>query len=1045
MYRVVLLVVSIVLIRPHHCFAHAAASAPLGQSRADLASAQALETKGQYRAAVAAAERACAWLQDQAGAYPLELARCDLMLGRLFLRLALHGRAEPLLRRALSLREVMLGPNHPDVAEALHALGALEHARGDFARAEPLYQQALALRQVALGFMHCDVAQSLHDLGVLYHDWGKPALGETYLRRALEMRKTLLGPWHADVARSLYYATLTNIVITHKQALPIYQEALQIAENALAPEHPDVAHFYNVVSSDYYMLGRYDLAEEPAQRALQIWDTALGPNHPLVGRALITLGNVYRELGDFKRAEPLYLRSLQIRETTLGPGHFLLARSLEQLGKLYWQQKRYHEAEPLFQRAFAIRAAIPGQPQLGNSLADLAGLYERNGDPIHAELLIRQALQSTETTLRPDHPEAAELRGRLGRLRANQSDDVGAIAQFAQAIAIMERNFVRLDVPAPGILHQWAQLELARDRLGPALALLERAWSISEARFREQVVVLSESRLAALTRFQHAQAEQLYSMLRPFLGLPAAQRLVLAVALLRKGRSVEEIIELSRKLVETRDPQSRALFDEVRRLRLELAAMNRRGAQDTSLAEQQNKLKALAAQGDAVERALAKRSAPVRALTAFPAPAEIVDRVAAALKPGSVLIEFLAYTDALPLQRVSVDRAPDQRYLAVMLAPGGHTRAFDLGPAAPIERAAKALHEALSRADRDPLPAAQAAYRRLLAPLMPHLGGYHHLILSPDGALNRFPFQALHDGHDYLFESLDTSNVTSGRDLLRGVTSPHHAAAASDAVVFADPDFSLREAAETRPVRSESVQAALRGPWQGGGSTQRTLFDGRHWTGLPGARREAEAIARMFPRSRLFLGTDATAESLLAVTAPRILHMATHGFFLGADAAALSDRGSRAIRKVGESVGQSAMSLSEDPMLRSGLTLAGAKPVTALELSGLNLWGTELVVLSACDTGRGAIESAQGVLGLRRAFTVAGAASVISSLWKVDDAVTAVLMEQFYRGLAARQSRLQALREAMRTVRKTHPHPRYWAPFILIGQSGPLSLSATEQ
>ena len=231
---------------------------------------------------------------------------------------------------------------------------------------------------------------------------------------------------------------------------------------------------------------------------------------------------------------------------------------------------------------------------------------------------------------------------------------------------------------------------------------------------------------------------------------------------------------------------------------------------------------------------------------------------------------------------------------------------------------------------------------------------------------------------------------------------------------------------------------------------------------------------------------------------PGILHLATHGFFLE-DApvpegsrgvghfGALSDKGTPAPRSAGlllrsglvmagaasrsssadravvtalELAGLGAMSdkgtpapCSADPLLRSGLVMAGAASrssgadsalVTALELAGLDLWGTQLVVLSACDTGRGDVEPGQGVYGLHRAFITAGAETVVMSLWKVNDETTRVLMEAYYRNLLAGQGRAAALREAMRTLRQTQPHPHYWAPFIVLGQDAPLRSLAPE-
>lgn len=110
----------------------------------------------------------------------------------------------------------------------------------------------------------------------------------------------------------------------------------------------------------------------------------------------------------------------------------------------------------------------------------------------------------------------------------------------------------------------------------------------------------------------------------------------------------------------------------------------------------------------------------------------------------------------------------------------------------------------------------------------------------------------------------------------------------------------------------------------------------------------------------------------------------------------------------------------------------------ALEVSGLNLWGTKLVVLSACDTGRGTVQLGQGVYGLRRAFFNAGAETLVTSLWPVSDRATQDLMDRYYRNLLAGQGRVEAMRQAVMAVRAKQPHPYYWAPFIVLGKGEPL-------
>jgi CHAT domain-containing protein len=221
------------------------------------------------------------------------------------------------------------------------------------------------------------------------------------------------------------------------------------------------------------------------------------------------------------------------------------------------------------------------------------------------------------------------------------------------------------------------------------------------------------------------------------------------------------------------------------------------------------------------------------------------------------------------------------------------------------------------------------------------------------------------------------------------------------------------------------------------------------WPPLPGTRKEAETIYRLLPQAQLLLGPAATKQVLLTLDTPGILHIATHGFFREDDGAPTSTLAESRLGALGET---GPLQRSPDPLLRSGLVLAGASAqqtpsgplrreetlITALELAGLDLWRTQLVVLSACDTGRGDIKLGQGVYGLRRALVIAGAEALVASLWKVNDESTRQFMETYYRNLLAGEGRTSALRQAMRAFRRQQPHPYFWAPFIALGKDTPL-------
>ncbi|MFL5343715.1 MAG: CHAT domain-containing tetratricopeptide repeat protein [Hyalangium sp.] len=934
-------------------------------------------------------------------------------------KLQQEGRyAEALVQgeQALALREAVLGSTHPQVASCLHLLGTLHQLRGDYEQAEPPLQRALQLRDAPVSDDPLALADSLSSLANLYTEQGFFGRAMPLYQRALGIREATLGENHPDVADSLNgMARLDAKLGAYSRAEPLYQRALAIREAALGSNHPLVATSLNNLANLYREQGSYGRAEPLYQRALAIREAALGSHHPLVATSLDNLANLYRDQGLYGRGQPLGERALAINEAALGPKHPDVARTLDILASLYADQGLYSRAEPLFRRALAIRQAALGNhhPDVAYSLTSLAGLYKAQGFYARAEPLYEQALSIREAALGPSHALVAEALNNLGQLR------------------------------------------LAQQRMEEALPLLQRAFTISEQRLRHEALDFSESRLDSFLQFLRGDEEQLYTLLRAHPDNAQVQRLALTAVLLLKGRSVEEAADTSRTIYQSLGAQDRGTFERLRDLRTQLSSLALQDPGALAATDYQSRLKQLDAQGDALETDLARRSAPLRALTALPSPSEVVDRVAAALPKDSALVEFVSYRERPLLRPPGAPEAsqPGQlRYLALVLFPDARIRASDLGPAEPMELAASRLRDALARRDATFQASAQALYQMAFRPLEPLLGGTHRLFLSPDGQLGLVPFAALHDGSQFLVDTYDFTYLTAGKDLL---FRTQDRALSGSVVVLADPDFRARlpEPQATRGGAQEwdepppSLERFF--------STLRADVVERAWAPLPGTRQEAEAIQRLIPQAQLFLGPEATKERLLRLPSPPgVLHLATHGFFLG-DAPAPED--SRGVGHFGALADENLAPRSANPLLRSGLVLAGARApgpqssgaerpqldsalVTALELAGLDLWGTQLVVLSACDTGRGEVKLGQGVYGLRRALVVAGAETVVMSLWKVNDKTTRELMEAYYRNLLAGQGRAAALREAMRTLRQTQPHPHYWAPFIALGSDAPLHL-----
>jgi CHAT domain-containing protein len=670
---------------------------------------------------------------------------------------------------------------------------------------------------------------------------------------------------------------------------------------------------------------------------------------------------------------------------------------------------------------------------------DKANRLQEAGQYTAALMQSHHALSLREAVLGNEHLEVANSLNQLGNLFLQRRETPRARALLERALAIRQ---AALGKHHPDVVHtlvELARLRLAQHRLAEALPLLMQAFTLSEEYLRQELLAVSESRRMSLLQDLRTDEERIYTLLRIHPDDARVRRLALTAVLLRKGRSIEESAITSRILSRGLGAQDRAHVEQLRALRTQSATLVLRGPGSLAPAEYQRRLEELTPQGERLEADLVRRVAPLRALITLPPPAEIVERVAATLSQDEALVELVAYTNRPPHPRPGapvLEGSGPLHYLALVLFPGGRTGALDLGPAAPIDLATTDLRNALSSRDAAYALQAQTLYTLAFRPLLPLLGGVRRLFIAPDSQLGLVPFDVLHDGHHFLIEHFDFTYVTSGRDLL---PRPQFLPASNSFVIIADPLFQA--------------------PWVPPSSTPRAKLAEDPWTPLPGTRQEALALQRLVPKAQLFLGPDATKERLLQLTAPAILHIATHGFLLE-NAAAPAD--SRALLHAGSFEGGTASRRPSDPLLRSGLVLTGARAsasnlpgpsrnrpasalVTALELASLDLWGTELVVLSACDTGRGDVRPGQGIHGLRSALVIAGAETVVLSLWQVNDETTRLLMEDYYRHLLAGKGRAAALREAMRALRRTQPHPYYWAPFIALGRDTPLRTMAPDR
>jgi CHAT domain-containing protein/Tfp pilus assembly protein PilF len=972
-----------------------------------------------------------------------------------------YSSAEPLLQRSLAIWEKVLEPEHPDVAASLNNLALLYWAQGNYSSAEPLYQRSLAIREKVLGLEHPDVAASLNNLALLYWAQGNYSSAEPLLQRSLAIWEKVLEPEHPDVA-----ASLNNLALlywaqgNYSSAEPLFQRSLAISEKVLGLEHPDVATSLNNLALLYQAQGNYSSAEPLFQRSLAISEKVLGLEHPHVATSLNNLALLYQAQGNYSSAEPLFQRSLAIREKVLGLEHPDVAASLNNLAGLYQDMGNYSSAEPLLQRSLAISEKVLGleHPLVATSLNNLAGLYQDMGNYSSAEPLYQRSLAISEKVLGLEHPDVATSLNNLALLYQAQGNYSSAEPLYQRSLAISEKVLGLEHPHVATSLNNLALLYWAQGNIVRALELQNRGINIEERNLALIFTTGSEAQKSAYIATLGGTTNYIVSLqTQDAPNNSQATRLALTTILRRKGRVLDALTDSLQTLRQNLKPEDQKLLDQLAATRSQLAALLFKGTGNLPPDQYRQQVASLKAQADQLEATLSRRSAEFRS-ESQPVTVEAVQQL---IPADAALVELVQYNPFNPKATKPDEYWGTSRYAAYILHSTGEPQWVDLGEAAPINQAVANFREAIL----NPIERAQfkkevarSLDEKLMQPIRQRLGNTRNILLSPDSQLNLIPFAALVDENNrYLVENYSITYLSSGRDLLRlQNSSPSRSAP----VLVANPDFdnpgnpAVQIASnKTSPLQGGLGETALsRGTNnQRSGNIAQMRFDP-----LPGTAQEAAAIAPLLPGVTLLTKSNATENALKQVNSPSILHIATHGFFLeDVELVAPPAYGESNIFSLGRSLaaverrpGTTATPRNyENPLLRSGIALAGFNPrqsgtedgvLTALEAAGLNLRGTKLVVLSACETGLGDVANGEGIYGLRRAFATAGAESQLLSLWKVDDYGTKDLMVKYYQRLMNNEGRSEALRQVQLEMlaNPQYQHPFFWGAFIPSGDWG---------
>jgi CHAT domain-containing protein len=992
-------------------------------------------------------------------------------------------------RQVLDAHKALLGERHPVCARSLNNLASLYHGLGDHNQALPLLQRAVTIYREVGWRKHPAYLATLDNLTVLYQVTGKAREALSLSQEALATRKEELGEQHPDLLATLErLARLHTRLGSYREVLPLRQQILAIHRRTVGEKHLLYAGSLHSLASVYKAQSEYRLAVPLFKQALALRKGLTGEKDPAYASGLDSLAGCYWELGEFGLAHDLCKRALDLRKQTLGEKHPDYAHSLYSLALVHMSMGDYPVALPLARKSVEVYKAVHGEKTLGYcyALHTLAVLHVVRGDrktgqeqlervvevskailgEKHPEYLFflsnlvvvsldrkaalsmqKKLLEVRKEVLGEKHPDYATTLEHLGGLYREQKQYREAERLYRQALALLgEVNGTRTPHYA-GSLYSLAGLYLEQHEPDKARPLVEQALTIKREHWR----------LAAATESERQQLLGV-ALLRHYLDLgltlpdrtPRDVTAIYAHVLAWKG--IVFVQQQQRRLFArllAADPRAevRRLVGELQQTTRLLAGAARQPAGGKDATAGHTRLEALTHQKEDLESRLSRLSTDFRNGQSR---AELTPALLRqGLPEGVALVDFLFYAHFDP-SHADPGKRSQKRLSAWVVRRDRPVVRVDLGHAGPIEQAVTAWRQALGRRSAA-TAAGQTLHKLLWQPLTKHLTGAKTVLLSPDGVLGKVPFAALPGSKEgtYLIEDVAVAVVPVPQLLPEVLTPlPREKRLKPSLLVIGDVNFDTTETA----VASADDRSAPRGALQS-------------WGKLEATSAEADAVRGSF--SRLFRNGAVTdlregearkAAVRQALSKSRYAHLATHGYFAPPELkSVLLDEGRGAAAELFGREGVTGW----HPLLLSGLALAGAnkepKPgeedgiLTALEVSEMDLSGLELAVLSACETGLGKQAGGEGLLGLQRAFAVAGCRSVVASLWQVDDRATQALMASFYRVWwgktpvsrveALRQAQLSLLKEGVRGMKRTDDlnkkndrlPPFYWAAFVLSG------------
>jgi CHAT domain-containing protein/tetratricopeptide (TPR) repeat protein len=809
--------------------------------------------------------------------------------------------------------------------------------------------------------------------------------------------------------------------------------ALELTREVFGEHHPDFAMSLNNQTLLFLERGDLAAARLRLEKALVLIKETQGEKHEAYAIGLNTQALLLKAQGDRASALRRQKEALALIKDVLGKDHPYYADGLNNMGVLLQDMGDLEGARTRLEEALALSAK--DHPSYAVSLNNLASLLLAVGDLTKAQALLEQALSFTKKVQGERHPDYALISKNLGSVLQSRGYLADARLHYEHALALRREVLGERHPNYALSLTDLSMLEAVQGHLIDARQLADRALDLYQVFVAQTLPALPEREQIALLD-QYLKPLWISLSLSPGEGKqdPAAYRRLLAW----KGISTQA----ASAQAATVRPEARRLLDQIAPLRSRLNQLYYARVPIGRGDEHARTIRNLTEQLTALQTALARA-------VAWDPKAPDPEQVAGALPERAAFVDVLRYTHYSPPEPGKYLLQGEPRYVAFVVRRGAPARRIELGPSAAIDKALAAWRGAIKKGHAG-TETGQELAKLVWEPLRPHLEGVDTVLVAPDGDLAFLAWGALpdRDPNSFLIERYAFAVVGSGRQLVQLARRGDDIVPAG-LLAVGGVDYGHGAGGPPAPVVASRSAPLIRGELNFGA--------------LPGTAAEADEIAQLFRQhhqgqAEILGGANATKDHLrTALLGKRYLHLATHGYFAPPEQKSMlvpddDPSGLRSFEGMGRREvsgwypgllsGLVCSGVNQPPPNRAaGIEDLGAGVMTAEEVTGLDLKGTELVVLSACETGLGRVAGGEGVLGLQRAFQIAGARTVVASLWQMDDTATRKLMGLFYTNLWAKHlPAAEALRKAQWTMLNeavgNGVNPYYWAGWMLSGDPG---------